>query len=73
MNANDKNECDRKADDFKPGQIVVYMPGHSYGDPNHPDCETGVVSSIGSGVVFVRFGPKLNSESCLPSDLQVKI
>lgn len=45
------------ASDFKPDDKVLYIPGHAHGDATHPDCERGVVTSIGisSGIVFVRY------------------
>lgn len=44
------------AADFKAGDRVLYIPGIARGDAHHPDCERGVVSSIGhSGIVFVRY------------------
>ncbi|MBA7471384.1 hypothetical protein ES707_06690 [subsurface metagenome] len=41
--------------DFKKGDRVKYIPPHAEGDPNHEDCETGVVSSINDFYVFVRY------------------
>jgi hypothetical protein len=43
------------AADFAPGQRVRYIPGHAHDDMTHPDCEDGIVSSVGSLYVFVRF------------------
>lgn len=41
---------------FHKDQRVIYIPGHAKGDRNHPECEHGVVSSIGSiGNIFVKF------------------
>jgi hypothetical protein len=41
---------------FKEGDIVLYVPNHAHGNRSHPDCEKGVVTSIGrTGTVFVRF------------------
>ena len=31
---------------FQKGDRVKCIPGHANGDPNHPDCETGVVKRI---------------------------
>ena len=43
------------ATDFKPGDRVLYVPGHAHGNQRHPDCERGVVSSTNSVNVFVRY------------------
>ena len=53
---------------FKPGDHVIYIPGHAGGDPNHPECERGVVTSTNDKNVFVRFGT-VNSQACDPGDL----
>lgn len=37
-----------RADDFEPGEGVVYMP--QFGP-----CEDGIVTSVGEAVVFVRY------------------
>lgn len=66
-----------KLEDFKSGDRVMYIPGHAHGDPSHPDCETGRVSSIGTKYVFVRFNRQVEklgwdgatSQSCDPRDL----
>lgn len=39
----------------KTSKRVRYVPGHAHGDKHHPDCEDGIVSSIGSAFVFVKF------------------
>lgn len=43
--------------DFKKGDQVRYIPCHANGDPKHPDCENGVVSSLSSDGVsaFVKY------------------
>ena len=41
--------------DFKKGERVKYVPDHAHGDPAHPDCETGVVSSTNDKYVFVKY------------------
>lgn len=38
---------------FKKGDLVVYIPRHAH--IGHPDCEKGVVSSVGTHYVFVRY------------------
>lgn len=40
---------------FTPGDRVLYVPNHAEGDPAHPDCERGVVSSTNEFYVFVRY------------------
>lgn len=45
-------------DDFHKGQRVRYVPQHANGDRNHPDCEDGVVSSVGGDTVFVKYDLK---------------
>jgi len=65
------------SDPPKPGARVRYIPGVAMGDPTHPDCEDGRVSSVGSVNVFVKFDNKVarhgwdgaTAESCTPSDL----
>ena len=41
--------------DFKKGQLVRYIPNHAGGDPKHPDCQNGVVSSSNDSYVFVKY------------------
>lgn len=45
----------KKTSDFKSGDGVKYIPNHADGDPNHKDCENGVVSSINEHFVFVKY------------------
>lgn len=63
-----------KAEDFKPGEPVLYVPLHAHGDAKHPDCEHGVVSSQNGKNVFVRYyrnGVLQNTvQSTTPSDLR---
>ena len=33
-------------DQLRIGQRVRYIPGHAHGDPDHPDCEDGIVRSF---------------------------
>jgi hypothetical protein len=56
---------------FKPGDWVVYVPGHAHGDVTHFDCERGTVTSIGetSGIVFVRYGAQPNPKATSADDL----
>ena len=50
---------------FKMRDRVRYVPNHAHGDPKHPDCETGDVTSIGaSGTVFVLFENRISSQGC---------
>lgn len=42
--------------ELKVGQRVRYIPGHAHGDPEHPDCEDGIVRSFNpSGHPFVVY------------------
>lgn len=40
---------------FSEGDQVRYIPNHANGDIRHRDCENGVVSSVGTHYVFVRY------------------
>jgi hypothetical protein len=44
-----------QASDFRPGERVKLIPKSAAGDAHHPDCQTGIVSSVNSTTVFVRF------------------
>ena len=63
--------------DATPGARVKYIPGVANGDPYHPDCETGFVSTHNDQYVFVKFDQSLSqnnwdnvtSQSCKPEDL----
>lgn len=59
------------ADQFKPGDWVLYVPGHANGSVLHPDCERGTVTQVGkdSGIIFVRYGAELHAKATSPSDL----
>jgi len=54
---------------FKPGDWVVYVPGHANGGLLHPDCERGTVTSIRAGNVFVRYGAELYAKATSAEDL----
>jgi hypothetical protein len=55
---------------YKVDDRVIYVPRHAKGDTKHPDCERGVITSLGSGlIVFVRFGNDNNSKGCLENQL----
>lgn len=65
---------------FKPGMQVLYIPRHANGDPRHPDCEHGIVTSVNQTYVFVRYwrmngsmGPELSSYPAAtdPKDLVI--
>ena len=58
------------ASDFKPGDQVIYMPGIAYGNPTHPACERGVVSSTNGVNVFVRYWVKYGNETKLSATAQ---
>jgi hypothetical protein len=44
-----------KINDFKSGMKVRYIPTHANHDEMHPDCQDGIVSTIGTDFVFVRY------------------
>ena len=44
-----------KTIDFKSGENVRYIPNHADNNPNHKDCENGIVSSINDRFVFVKY------------------
>lgn len=54
---------------FQPGDRVRYVPYHADNDILHPDCESGVVTSINAHAVFVRFDGDLHSKGCYPDTL----
>lgn len=68
---------DLKPLDFAPGDRVIYVPGIADGDPKHPACERGAVSSISTTTVFVRFDKQVQklgwhqttAQGCDPRDL----
>lgn len=39
---------------FLDGDRVRYVPWHAHGDPQHRDCQLGVVTSTNHQCVFVR-------------------
>ena len=41
--------------DFRHGMRVLYVPYHARGYEKHPDCQRGVVSSVGEKYVFVKY------------------
>jgi|DEB0MinimDraft_6_1074348.scaffolds.fasta_scaffold00348_15 hypothetical protein len=48
----------KKASEYKVGDPVTYVPHHANGDASHPDCESGIVSTIREGVedrLWVKF------------------
>lgn len=55
--------------DEKPptGARVRYVPWHAEGDPSHPDCQDGTVSSqsVRDDYVFVRYGYGLSGDGQL--------
>ncbi len=57
--------------EYKPGDLVKYVPYHADGNGKHPDCETGKVTSVGAtGTVFVRFSGS-TSQGCNPDQLRL--
>lgn len=64
------------AEEFLPGQRVVYVPNRAHGDHAHADCERGVVTGANAAAVFVRYygqGGELqaHSQATAPGDLVV--
>ena len=59
--------------EFKAGKRVTYVPYHAHGDRNHPDCESGEVSSTNDTYVFVRFVRngvfQSTAQACRPDQL----
>lgn len=53
---------------FEPGDRVIYVPHHAEGNTRHPDCEQGIVSSVGklSNTVFVRFYNRIGTLKFTP-------
>lgn len=60
---------EQTVEDFKAGDLVTYVPYHAYGDLHHPDCETGVVTSVNTAYVFARFKGRAHAEGCKPDQL----
>ena len=62
-----------------PGDRVIYVPMHAYGDRTHSDCEHGKVSSVSADgrTVFVRFDASVSrfgwdgttAQACYPESL----
>lgn len=65
----------------KPGDRVIYVPTHAEGDPSHPDCERGQVSSFNGETAFVKFDQYVErlgwegatAQACSPRDLILAI
>lgn len=63
---------------FCPQDRVIYFPYHAAGDANHPDIETGQVSSVNQKFVFVKFDKQVallgwegtTSQACDPLQLK---
>ncbi len=55
---------------LRAGDRVKYIPGHAHGDDTHQDCETGTVTSVKPGRVFVLFRG-CTPQACTPSDLKL--
>jgi hypothetical protein len=60
------------------GTQIIYVPAHADGDTNHPDCESGFISSVTKIYIFCRFWrkpelkelrTKANSEAVKAEDL----
>lgn len=59
------------AADFKPGDWVVYVPAHAFGDKLHEDCERGTVTLVNAeaDIVFVRYAAEIHAKATSPEDL----
>ena len=55
--------------DWQPGMYALYMPREANGNLQHSSVEKGVVTSVNSQYVFVRFGGDSQSKACHPRDL----
>ena len=55
--------------EFREGDLVRYVPYHAHGNLGHPDCERGIVSSVWSEYIHVRFGTDQYSKSCRSDQL----
>lgn len=42
------------------GTQIIYVPDHAEGDPEHPDCERGFVTSVRGDVAFCRYWSKFH-------------
>ena len=43
---------------MNPGTQIIYVPTHANGNPDHPDCEQGFVTSVRNNMAFCRFWSK---------------
>ena len=65
--------------EIKAGMRVKYIPEHACGNPWHPDCEVGTVSSVTEHNAFVRFDQEVHrlgwagatSKLCSPDHLRL--
>lgn len=55
--------------DWQPGMIALYMPREAHGNLSHPSVEKGVVTSVNSQYVFLRFGGDSQSKACHHEDV----
>lgn len=53
---------------IKRGTQIIYVPMHAGDDVDHPDCETGFVTSVKGEVVYCRYWSKVN-----PGELRTKL
>jgi len=51
------------------GRRVLYVPKHAKGNPEHPDCELGNISSWNLLYVFVRYDGELQPKATEPKYL----
>ena len=59
----------KRTTDFLEGMRVLYIPMHAEGNPDHRDCERGVVTFIGSEFVFVRYGNETHAKATSAAQL----
>jgi hypothetical protein len=62
---------------YQPGDVVRYVPDHASKNPNHKDCETGIVTanvSERSSFLYVRYfrNTYLQAESQLTNKINLR-
>lgn len=65
-----------KESEYRKGDLVLYVPFHAHGEKNQDKAEgaeRGIVSSVNSSFVFVRFGDGETAKGCLPADLKLLV
>ena len=61
---------DMMLEQWQPGMYALYVPREAQGNLSHPAVEKGIVTSVNSTYVFVRFGGDAHSKACDPRDLR---